>query len=162
MEKMYFGTQRLVCQPLKKTKDIPAFCHLINEPHVQEFFRIGDAFDFLQELESYACFPVGVFCCAKDRKLIGYINGYVYNRANHELLVEFFLSESYYNFDYVSELLNAYVNNCRKIGFTTFLFHVQETDTDLLSFMSNMTAAHLIDEDFTDESGRNMQVYRIL
>lgn len=100
MQNMNFSTTRLVCRPLEE-KDICAFRNIVEEPHVQNFFDIGDVSDFLQNLKQSDCFPLGVYS-TDGTKLVGYINGYVYNRQKQEMLVEFFLTESCYRFDYVS------------------------------------------------------------
>ena len=69
MQKTNFSTTRLVCQPLEE-KDICAFRQIVTEPHVQKFFHCGDPVDFLQGLEQYDCYPMGVYS-ATNSKLVG-------------------------------------------------------------------------------------------
>lgn len=165
MQKNNFSTTRLVCQPLEE-KDICIFRNIVDEPHVQKFFQIGDAADFLQNLEQYDCFPLGVYSAAND-KLIGYINGYVYNESDRELRVEFFLTESFYRYDYVTELLRGYARHCRHLGFNTLRFELDSSDEDI-AHLRNMSDVHAFpNEDYTDEQnggtrGRYIQVFKML
>lgn len=138
--KKEFSTTWLTCRPLEE-KHMCAFRQLIDEPHVQKYFQIGDAADFLDGLKDYDCFPFGIFSIDSN-KLLGYINGYVYNRSRGELLVEFFLTESYYyNFAYVTDLLRGFFSYCRKLGFTTFRFELEYDDSDI-NVLTNMLEVH--------------------
>lgn len=163
MKKTNFSTTRLVCQPLEE-KDICTFQQIVAESHVQRFFNIGDPVDFLQGLEQYDCYPMGVYSAA-DSKLVGYINGYVYSKSNKEILVEFFLTESFYNFDYVAELLRGFALHCQKLGFSTLRFELEWEDEDVrhLQNMSFIPAHMVPEEDYTDEqSGKHMHVFKMI
>ncbi len=167
MYKAYFRSERLSFKPLEE-KDICAFRRIADEQHVQQFFQLGDSIDFLDNLNQYACFPVGVFTFS-EKKLIGFINGYVYNAHDKEMLVEFFLTERYYHdWSYVTECIRTFVRNNVKIGFRTFRFEVEQEDQYLFNMLVNMPEVRYL-EDFIDtantsdspKSGRYMRVLKI-
>lgn len=163
MQKTNFSTTRLVCQPLEE-KDICAFQQIVAEPHVQKFFKHDDPVEFLHSLEQYDCYPMGVYS-ASDSYLIGYINGYVYSKSNKEILVEFFLTESFYNFDYVAELLREFARHCQKLGFSTLRFELEWDDEDVKHLLNmSFIPAHMVpEEDYTDEqSGKRIHVFKII
>lgn len=164
MQKTYFSTTWLVCRPLEE-KDICALQQIVAEPHIQQFFQIGDsASDFLNGLEECDCFPMGVYS-GNDSQLIGYINGYVYNQSGKELLVEFFLTESFYRYDYVTNLLRGFARHCRRLGFRTLRFELDSSDRDV-RFLYDMTDVDADPtEDYTDEwcgRKRYIQVFKML
>ncbi len=163
MQKTNFSTTRLVCQPLEE-KDICAFRQIVTEPHVQKFFHCGDPVDFLQGLEQYDCYPMGVYS-ATNSKLVGYINGYVYSKSMQEILVEFFLTENFYNFDYVAELLRGFAHHSQKLGFFTMRFELEQDDEDVkhLLNMSFIPVHPIPEEYYTDEqSGKHIHVFKMV
>lgn len=166
MQKVYFSTKRLTCRPLEQC-DICSLQEIVEEPMVQKYFRIENAADLLDSFREVECFPVGVFNKSDSqlcRRLLGYINSYVYNREELELLVEFFLKDSFYCVTYVWELLNEYISKMRKLHFETFRFDVDEDDTDLAFFLTNFGARHYEEEDFVDTTNgkeRRIHVYKL-
>ena len=163
MQKTNFSTTRLVCQPLEE-KDIRAFRQIAAEPHVQKFFHCGDPVDFLHGLEQYDCYPMGVYS-ASGSYLIGYINGYVYSKSEQELLVEFFLTEEFYNFDYVAELLRGFAHHSQQLGFYTLRFELEQDDEDVRHLLNmSFIPVHPIPEEYypDEQSGKHIHVFKMV
>lgn len=163
MIQMFFGTQRLACHALKNSAG--QFRRILTEDDlVRRFFHIEDVNEFLNSLESSECFPCGVYkfssgkAIGPDQPLVGYINGYIYSTG--ELLIEFFIAEKYRQHGYASELLNSYLLQCRKIGFHSFRFEVEDDNTICKSFMKSFGARRCESDDFSDAS-RHFCVYKI-
>lgn len=166
MIKMFFGTKRMVCRPLKaKGNNLWQFEELVITSYVaQKFFHFTSIANFLSDLENVDCLPVSVFLrnpvdSSESNSLIGYINGYVYSKEKHELLVECFLDDAHWNSSYFSELLASYLMQCRKLGLYNFKFNVDEDDAELQSFLKSFGASHSRSEDFTNGK-RKFFVYR--
>lgn len=164
MTKIYFGTKRFECRPLEK-EDIENLEVIAYEHHVSKSFHFGDNLtDFLHGLDKYECFPVGVFRSKNDvKKLVGFINGYIYNKQDREMLLEFFFTENYYTLEHVKEILHYYIHNCKKLGFKVFRIEVpySNTDTVLKSFLENTAEVHWCPEDFRNEDGEYFSVFKI-
>lgn len=163
MTKISFGTKRFVCRPLEK-EDIGNLEVIVYEHDIHKFFDFGDDLSaFFKELDNYECFPVGIFHSKNDvEKLVGYINGYVYNKDEGEMLVEFFLTENYYTVEYVKEVLHYYFYNCRHLGFKVFRFEVPADDARIVSIFADIREVHgQPEEDFIDENGRYIRVFKV-
>lgn len=164
MIKMFFGTERLVCKPLVNSS-VECFRQIVVEDElVRKFFPIKDVNEFMNSLKTSECFPCAVFRLSPGRTidsnvpLVGYINGYIYSTG--ELLVESFIAEKYRRQGYASELLRSYLLQCRKIGFHSFRFEIEDDSSIGKKFMSSFGTCRCEEEDFTDDA-RKFCVYKI-
>lgn len=155
--KMFFGTNRLTCKPLK---DVTSFRKiLIEDERIRRYFPIDDVNDFFNSLTSSECFPCEVYRLNTGRNvpLLGYINGYIYSRG--ELLVEFFITEMYRSQGCGRELLESYLFQCTKIGFHSFRFEVEEDNFVCRNLLHSFGA---VAGDSFEDNGRQFSVYKLV
>lgn len=150
MVSLYYDTLRLKCRPLTLS-DSPAFANeVVCDAEIQRYFNFGrttmQVVDFLESLNSAECIPVGIFSKATNL-LVGYINGYVF--APGELLVEFFVLESFRRNNYMYEALGEYMYYCKAKDFTTFRFEVEPENVGSIALLDMLGADHSDSQDFT-------------
>ena len=162
MIQLSYATIRLNCRPLNSL-DYPAFADgVVQDKDIQKYFRMGKSYgevcDFLEELPNTDCVPIGIFTKSTNQ-LIGYINGYVFNKDT--LLVEFFIFAYYRSCRYITEALEKYLTQCmNKCSVKNFQFEVEPDNFKSIPILEKFGARHSESEDYEND-GRHFLVYNL-